>query len=175
MATAAGARLDDALRQYLAEQGTKQVPLESVAVLAGGATRVRLAGVAINQLHEQAPHGVVVPADDAELAEPATLLQRRADDVSEWYAELADVVADARRNRRRSTASPTAPRSSTSCCRRCTAAAIPSAPAARSSCCGPGSISATSTRLRADLCTGGAGRNGARHEPGGGSEGGIAH
>ena len=69
------------------------MPLESVAVLAGGATRVRLAGVAINQLHENAPQGVVVPADDAELAEPANLLQRRADDVSEWYAELADVVA----------------------------------------------------------------------------------
>ncbi len=93
VATAAGTRLDDALRQYLAEQGTKQVPLESVAALAGGATRVRLAGVAINQLHENAPQGVVVPADDAELTEPANLLQRRADDVSEWYAELADVVA----------------------------------------------------------------------------------
>ena len=39
IATAAGARLDDALRQYLAEQGTKRVPLDSVATLAGGATR----------------------------------------------------------------------------------------------------------------------------------------
>ena len=93
IATAAGARLDDALRQYLAEQGTKRVPLDSVATLAGGATRVRLAGVAINQLHQQAPHGVVVPAGDKELTEPATLLQRRADDVSEWYAELADVIS----------------------------------------------------------------------------------
>ncbi len=93
IATAAGARLDDALRQYLAEQGTKRVPLESVAALANGATRVRLAGVAINELHAQAPDGVVVPSGDEELVEPAELLQRRAEDVSEWYAELADVIA----------------------------------------------------------------------------------
>jgi uncharacterized membrane protein YccC len=93
IATAAGARLDEALRQYLAEQGTKRVPLESVAALAGGATRVRLAGAAINELHQQAPHGVVVPFGDEELEAPTDLLQRRADDVSEWYAELADVIS----------------------------------------------------------------------------------
>ena len=47
IATAAGIRLDDALRQYLAEQGAKHVPLESVTALANGATRLRLAGAAI--------------------------------------------------------------------------------------------------------------------------------
>ena len=93
VAAAAGTRLDDALRQYLAEQGTKQVPLESVAVLAGGATRLRLAGNAINSLHGNVPTGVVVPPDDARLVEPASVLQRRADDLGEWYDELADTIA----------------------------------------------------------------------------------
>ena len=93
VATAAGTRLDDALRQYLAEQGTKRVPLESVAVLAGGATRLRLASAAINSLHANVPAGVVVPPDDSRLVEPATVLQRRADHLGEWYAELADTIA----------------------------------------------------------------------------------
>ncbi|HEY8301091.1 MAG TPA: FUSC family protein [Jatrophihabitans sp.] len=93
VATAAGTRLDDALRQYLAEQGTKRVPLESVAVLAGGAARLRLAGAAINSLHANVAAGVVVPADDTRLVEPATVLQRRADVLGEWYAELADTIA----------------------------------------------------------------------------------
>ncbi|HEU5267459.1 MAG TPA: FUSC family protein, partial [Jatrophihabitans sp.] len=47
-AMAAGYRLDDALRQYLAERGTKQLPLESVTTLANGAVRLRLAGTAIS-------------------------------------------------------------------------------------------------------------------------------
>jgi uncharacterized membrane protein YccC len=93
VATAAGARLEDALRQYLAEQGTKRVPLESVAVLAGGAARLRLAGAAINSLHASAPGGVVVPSQDDGLTEPATVLRRRADDLGEWYDELADTIA----------------------------------------------------------------------------------
>ena len=93
VATAAGLRLDGALRQYFAEQGTKQVPLESVTALASGAARLRLAGVAINQLHARAPDGVVVPDGDEGLAQPVALLQRRANHVSEWYDELADTVS----------------------------------------------------------------------------------
>lgn len=93
VANAAGARLDDALRQYLAEQGTKRVPLESVAVLAGGAARLRLASAAINSLHANVPAGVVVPSDDNRLVEPASVLQHRADHLGEWYAELADTIA----------------------------------------------------------------------------------
>ena len=53
IASAAGTRLDDALRQYLADKGAKQVPLESVAALANGATRLRLAGMAISSLRRQ--------------------------------------------------------------------------------------------------------------------------
>jgi uncharacterized membrane protein YccC len=92
IATAAGSRLDDALRQYLAEHGAKRVPLDSVTALAGGATRLRLAGAAINRLHSAAPDGVVAPQGDAALEAPVTLLHRRADEVTEWYSALADAV-----------------------------------------------------------------------------------
>ena len=89
-ADAAGVRLDDALRQYLAEKGPKHVPLESVAAVANGATRLRLAGVAIDSLAASAPGGRVVPADDAaELSGPVTVLNRRADRLIGWYDELA--------------------------------------------------------------------------------------
>jgi uncharacterized membrane protein YccC len=83
-ASAAGARLDDALRQYLAEKGAKHVPLESVATLANGATRLRLAGMAISSLRNGAA------PDDERLAEPVAVLTRRTDEVTSWYSTLAD-------------------------------------------------------------------------------------
>jgi uncharacterized membrane protein YccC len=83
-ATAAGSRLDDALRQYLAERGTKHVPLESVATLANGATRLRLAGAAIAELNQAVP--LAVDGTD----EPAAVLNRRAEEVTCWYTALAD-------------------------------------------------------------------------------------
>ncbi|MBN9620465.1 MAG: FUSC family protein, partial [Actinobacteria bacterium] len=85
-AMAAGRRLDDALRQYLAERGAKHVPLASVVALANGAARVRLAGTAIKHLHVDASDDHAV---HDELAGPAELLARRADLVGDWYAELA--------------------------------------------------------------------------------------
>lgn len=90
VATAAGNRLDDALRQYLAEQGAKHVPLESVTALANGATRLRLAGTAIARLQDSAPQGIVVAPDDDRLDQPAAVLTRRADEVTGWYSALAD-------------------------------------------------------------------------------------
>ncbi len=90
VAGAAGRRLDDALRQYLAERGAKSVPLESVAALANGAGRLRLAGRAIGALRSAAPAATVVPAGDPRLTDPATVLDRRAQQVTEWYTALAD-------------------------------------------------------------------------------------
>jgi uncharacterized membrane protein YccC len=87
-ASAAGARLDDALRQYLAEKGAKHVPLESVATLANGATRLRLAGMAISSLRNR--DGRATPADDEQLAEPVAVLTRRTEEVTSWYSALAD-------------------------------------------------------------------------------------
>jgi uncharacterized membrane protein YccC len=82
---ASATRLDDALRQYLAEQGAKHVPLEDVAVLAGGAARLRLAGMAVAEL--------AGAGSAAELAEPGGVLNRRANQVASWYADLADAFA----------------------------------------------------------------------------------
>ena len=90
-AMAAGRRLDDALRQYLAERGAKHVPLASVVALANGAARVRLAGTAIKHLHVDASDDHAV---HDELAGPAELLARRADLVGDWYAELGRGFAE---------------------------------------------------------------------------------
>ncbi len=89
-AMAAAYRLDDALRQYLAEQGTKHVPLESVTTLANGAVRLRLAGMAISSLQHDAPDGSVVPPGDDRLDRPAAVLHDRARAVGNWYEALAD-------------------------------------------------------------------------------------
>jgi uncharacterized membrane protein YccC len=92
VAMAAGDRLDEALRQYLAERGTKSVPLESVVALANGAARVRLAGSAIK--HLQLAAGRPVPAAGHEVLDgSAEVLLRRTADVSGWYDALANSFA----------------------------------------------------------------------------------
>jgi uncharacterized membrane protein YccC len=88
-AMAAGERLDEALREYLAEQGTKRVPLESVAALANGATRVRLAGTAIKRLQLGQADGLPPDSAAGVLAQPADVLARRAEEVTRWYEALA--------------------------------------------------------------------------------------
>jgi uncharacterized membrane protein YccC len=92
LALAASARLDDALRQYLAEQGAKHVPLSSVATLANGAARLRLAAMAIARLQADSPDGQVSSADPG-LADPIALLDRRGDEVTAWYVALADAFS----------------------------------------------------------------------------------
>ena len=91
-AAAAGSRLDDALRQYLAERGSKHVSLEDVAALANGATRLRLAGTAIARLRPADPGGAAAVADD--LAGPVDVLTHRADEITDWYAGLASAFED---------------------------------------------------------------------------------
>ncbi len=88
-ARGAGIRLDDALRQYLAERGPKHVALESVAALSNGATRLRLAGMAVARLREAAPEGQVMGPDDDRLHDAAAVLDRRARRVTQWYSALA--------------------------------------------------------------------------------------
>jgi uncharacterized membrane protein YccC len=95
VASAAGYRLDDALRQYLAEQGAKRVPLESVTVLANGATRLRLAAAAIAQLSAAVPDGRAVVPDDDRLEQAGRVLAHRADTVVDWYSRLAAGVGRA--------------------------------------------------------------------------------
>jgi uncharacterized membrane protein YccC len=91
-AYAAAVRLDDALRQYLAEQGAKRVPLEDVTALANGASRVRLAGSAVSRLLASypAPEPLI---DDAYLERPVGVLRGRSDDLTSWYVHLGDVLS----------------------------------------------------------------------------------
>jgi len=93
-AQAAGYRLDDAMRQYLAERGAKRVTVESVIALANGATRLRLAGYAVAGLRGTYPDAVPDIADPA-LAGPITALTNRTDAVASWYTGLADVLSGA--------------------------------------------------------------------------------
>jgi uncharacterized membrane protein YccC len=88
---AASLRLDDALRQYLAERGAKHVQLEGITALTNGATRLRLAGYAVTGL------GVAYPDTAPEVADPAldgpiAALRDRTNEITSWYAELADVL-----------------------------------------------------------------------------------
>jgi uncharacterized membrane protein YccC len=89
-AHAASLRLDDALRQYLAERGAKHVQLEGITALANGATRLRLAGSAVIGLaaYREAAPAVADPALDG----PIAALRGRTNNITSWYAELADVL-----------------------------------------------------------------------------------
>lgn len=56
LATAAGARLDVALRTFLAEQGTKRIAKEDLWRLVGGTLRLRLTARAVSELpHDMSP------------------------------------------------------------------------------------------------------------------------
>jgi uncharacterized membrane protein YccC len=87
-ASASATRLDDAFRQYLAERGAKNVPLEAVTALANGASRLRQAGAAVTNLRTNGPAG-----GDANLAAPVDLLVAQTGLVSSWYHSLGDVLS----------------------------------------------------------------------------------
>jgi hypothetical protein len=85
----AGARLDEALRAYLAEQGTKRLPTEDLWALIMGTTRLRLTAYAVASLpangngsgdREQAR-----PDSDQDLA----AFRRQTADLARFYDRLA--------------------------------------------------------------------------------------
>jgi hypothetical protein len=82
-AAAAGARLDEALRGLLAEQGTKHVSRQDLWRLVGGSLRLRLTAHAIAEL----------PGDASAIAAVRDTLQRRTDNLATWYEQLAALVA----------------------------------------------------------------------------------
>lgn len=84
---AAGRRLDDALRQYLAERGAKTVPLTQLTAAANGATRLRIAGESITEMRDTAAHE---PALHAPFAATTALVHDQAVSVRDWYSALAD-------------------------------------------------------------------------------------
>jgi uncharacterized membrane protein YccC len=86
---AAGRRLDDALRQYLAERGTKSVSLTDLTGVANGAIRLRLAGEAISALRLR-DHSYADAPDH--LGSSTTLVRAEATAVCDWYVAVADAL-----------------------------------------------------------------------------------
>lgn len=84
---AGGRRLDDALRQYLAERGAKTLPLRELTAAANGATRLRLAGEAIATTRRRAG---AEPAVGPALSMTLDLVGEQAAAVGRWYAAFAD-------------------------------------------------------------------------------------
>jgi uncharacterized membrane protein YccC len=85
-ATAAGIRLDDALRGYLTEQGSKRMPKSDLWTLVMAAMRLRLTAHSMASLPTRAePH----PDDDGQHA----ALGRQLNDLTRFYESLAAQVA----------------------------------------------------------------------------------
>ena len=81
-ALGAAARLDEALRGFLAEQGGKHVGMQELWRLVGGSLRVRLTAYSIANL-----------PPDANIVESArTALMDRAATLAAWFEQLAQVV-----------------------------------------------------------------------------------
>ena len=88
-AVTAGLRLDEAVRGFLAEQGSKRVAKEELWRLIGGTLRLRLTAHAIAQMPRDCASSDA--ADRVELSE-------RAEDLRQWYGRLADGLGRPRGN-----------------------------------------------------------------------------
>ncbi len=81
-AVSAGDRLDDALRGFLTERGSKRLEKEHLWRLVGGTLRLRLTAHAVAEL----------PQDPIALASARDALERRTGILTDWYARLATLV-----------------------------------------------------------------------------------
>ena len=81
-ASAAARRLDDAFRSFVAEHGTKRLPLARATVLVNGPSALRLAADAILALWQG------VPPARGDRAEATRELMERANAVDGWYRSL---------------------------------------------------------------------------------------
>jgi uncharacterized membrane protein YccC len=86
-ATTTALRLDDALRAFLAEQGTKQIDKPGLWRLVGGSMRLRLTAHLVADL----------PREDTGSRAMREELTRRADTLAEWFERLADLLGRPRR------------------------------------------------------------------------------
>ncbi len=82
VAAAAGARLDEALRGFLAEQGAKHIARQDLWRLVGGSLRLRLTARAIAEL----------PGDARAIEAVRDPLERRTTTLATWYEDLAALV-----------------------------------------------------------------------------------
>ncbi len=78
----AGVRLDEALRGFLAEQGTKHVAKQDLWRLVGGSLRLRLTAHAVAEM----------PGDATGRDAARAVLERRTARLTSWYEELAEQV-----------------------------------------------------------------------------------
>jgi hypothetical protein len=83
-AATAGQRLDEGLRGFLAEQGTKHVPKQDLWRLVGGSLRLRLTAHAVAEM----------PGDATGLDAARAVLERRTAILTSWYEELAEQVGE---------------------------------------------------------------------------------
>uniref|UniRef100_UPI003B3AC53F FUSC family protein n=1 Tax=Nakamurella sp. TaxID=1869182 RepID=UPI003B3AC53F len=79
-AAQASLRLDDAVREYLFERGTREVPLEALTLLSNGAVRVRLTAEAVAELP---------PVTDPALMPAADTVAGAAARTRDWFERLA--------------------------------------------------------------------------------------
>jgi hypothetical protein len=78
----AGVRLDEALRGFLSEQGTKHVAKQDLWRLVGGSLRLRLTAHAVAEM----------PGDATGRDAARAVLERRTATLTSWYEELAEQV-----------------------------------------------------------------------------------
>jgi len=78
----AGVRLDEGLRGFLAEQGSKRITKQDLWRLVGGSLRLRLTAHAVAEM----------PGDATGVDEARAVLERRAATLASWYDELAEQV-----------------------------------------------------------------------------------
>jgi uncharacterized membrane protein YccC len=101
-AVTAGIRLDDALRGFLAEQGTKRLPKQDLWTLVMAATRLRLTANSVASLHEPGDHGDTArhPAAGPDPGDPLLARIRQVTaDLTGFYERIATVVGPPRRGR----------------------------------------------------------------------------
>jgi uncharacterized membrane protein YccC len=80
-AAIAALRLDDALREYMFERGTRNVPIEALTTLANGAGRIRMTAEAVAELS---------PATEPALAPAIEVMTVSAGATRDWFGRLAD-------------------------------------------------------------------------------------
>ncbi|MFD5567429.1 FUSC family protein [Streptomyces cadmiisoli] len=85
-AAAAARRLDDAFRSYLAERGSKPVPLADMTTLVTGIVALRLAADAVLGLWQRAAD----EPDGSDRGEARVILLAGAGRVAGWYRDLAN-------------------------------------------------------------------------------------
>jgi uncharacterized membrane protein YccC len=87
-------RLDDAIRQFLAERGAKVVPVETVANLFTGSNRIRLAAFTLSTL--PAFPSVAGRPEPEPVAIAGAVLRDSFASSHRWYEEFAEMLANRR-------------------------------------------------------------------------------